>query len=361
MDYNDIVISSSNFRIKTKTISDIARNDYIKKNTRLDFQINDIILPRKKAFKNRTDYTSGYSSNQNQSDRHLNYSRINNLDYSRIIDITLPRSINAVNREISSADQFKPIALINDPDKISKFKALKNYFRNRLVTSVFIVFAVILIAVGAYLSFLGWKENNIAIKQAKLLTNQANISFIKSPQTTSTVKPIEAPKVISTVKPTTYSLSSYVVGPNMPRYIIIPKYNIDTVILNVGILSNGALGTPDNVFDTAWYNQSSLPGQPGAMLVDGHVSSWTSPGVFYNLHNMAAGDIIKIVTGNNTTYTYQVISKTIYSANSVDMTAALTPVDSGVPGLNLITCTGHVIPGTSSFNERVIVFSKLIS
>ena len=40
------------------------------------------------------------------------------------------------------------------------------------------------------------------------------------------------------------------------------------------------------------------------------------------------------------------------------MQAAITPIDPTVSGLNLITCTGQVIPGTSLFNERVIVFAK---
>jgi len=35
----------------------------------------------------------------------------------------------------------------------------------------------------------------------------------------------------------------------------------------------------------------------------------------------------------------------------------LSPIDPTKPGLNLISCTGDVISGTSKFNERIIVFA----
>jgi hypothetical protein len=40
------------------------------------------------------------------------------------------------------------------------------------------------------------------------------------------------------------------------------------------------------------------------------------------------------------------------------MAEAMAPVVSGKQGLNLITCTGDVIPGTNHFNERIVVFTE---
>ncbi len=53
--------------------------------------------------------------------------------------------------------------------------------------------------------------------------------------------------------------------------------------------------------------------------------------------------------------------KQVYPSGNVDMPATMTTVVAGHPGLNLITCTGDVIPGTSKFNERIIVFANLVS
>jgi len=41
-------------------------------------------------------------------------------------------------------------------------------------------------------------------------------------------------------------------------------------------------------------------------------------------------------------------------------TADLSLVDPAKPGLNLISCVGDVIPGTSEFNERIVVFATLL-
>jgi LPXTG-site transpeptidase (sortase) family protein len=152
------------------------------------------------------------------------------------------------------------------------------------------------------------------------------------------------------------------VPPNNPKYIAIPAINIsNTPILRLGLLKSGAIGTPDNIYDTGWYDGSSLPGQSGAMFIYGHVSSWTADGIFYNLKKLTPGDKITITTGNNTTYTYQVMGTKVYPYNNVDMNQVLSPIDASKPGLNLMTCTGQIIQGTSEFNERLVVFTSLVN
>ncbi|HEY5442554.1 MAG TPA: class F sortase, partial [Candidatus Saccharimonadales bacterium] len=79
--------------------------------------------------------------------------------------------------------------------------------------------------------------------------------------------------VPSTTKPSVSAFNTYAVAPDLPRYLRIPKLGVNARVLQVGVNSSGALGTPSNVFDTAWYTGSAKPGQPGATLIDGHVSS----------------------------------------------------------------------------------------
>ncbi len=144
----------------------------------------------------------------------------------------------------------------------------------------------------------------------------------------------------------------------MPRYLNIPKLGVHARVLSLGILNNGALATPHNVFDVGWYNESSLPGQPGAMLFDGHVSSWTSHGVFYGIKKLVGGDIVQVVRGDGTTFSYKVVKSQTFDHDNVDMNSAIKPVDPTKPGLNLITCTGDVIKGTNEFNQRVLVYTE---
>ena len=229
-----------------------------------------------------------------------------------------------------------------------------NLIRKSKLQLALISLAVIILMTGSYVSLKAIQTNGVAQAAADKLTHQANQAATHGSGSTTSY----ATQALSTVKPSTAAITSYAVAPNLPKYLKIPAIGVDARVLQVGILASGALGTPDNVYDTAWYKGSAQPGQPGATLIDGHVSSWTAHGVFYNLHNLKAGDTIQIVKGDNTVINYQVVKTQVYSSNNVNMQAAITPITPGVSGLNLITCTGQVIKGTSQFNERVIVFAQ---
>jgi len=166
----------------------------------------------------------------------------------------------------------------------------------------------------------------------------------------------------SSVKPKPQAVASYSVPATDPKYITISAIGVSrTPILKLGLTASGAIAVPDNIYYTGWYDGSVKPGQNGAMFIYGHVSSWTADGVFYNLKKLIAGDKITITRGDNTIYTYQVVSSKVYPYNNVPMNTVLVPVRSNTPGLNLMTCTGKVIAGTSEFNERLVVYTSLVA
>jgi len=182
------------------------------------------------------------------------------------------------------------------------------------------------------------------------------------PSAVARVKSVNVEPAPSSKKPSQSSVESYTVPPTNPRYINIPAINItNTPIIKLGLLKSGAIAAPANIFEAGWYKDSSLPGQKGAMFIYGHVSSWTAKGLFYSLHRLKAGDTVKIVRGDNTTYTYKVISSKTYPYDKVNMNEVLSPIDTSRPGLNLMTCTGQVIKGTSEFNQRLVIFTSLVS
>lgn len=165
----------------------------------------------------------------------------------------------------------------------------------------------------------------------------------------------------STSKPTNNSLASYTVAPDMPRYLSIPDLDVRARVRHVGTNDKGQVAAPSNVHDTAWYNNSAKPGTPGAALIDGHVSSWTTKGVFYGLKQLSPGAIVEVERGDGQKLRYRVVKSQIYSADQVDMATALRPVTTGKEGLNLITCTGKVKKGTSEFEQRLVVFTERIN
>lgn len=156
------------------------------------------------------------------------------------------------------------------------------------------------------------------------------------------------------------AIDGYVVAPNLPRVLTIDKLGVKARIMPLGVTASNKLKAPGNIYDVGWYNASSQPGQPGAMLMDGHVSSWTSDGVFKNIKKLMPGDEIAVERGDGQMFRYRVVKLQAYDEAQTDMHAALKPVVDGKNGLNLITCYGRVRPGTSEFEQRLIVFTEQI-
>jgi LPXTG-site transpeptidase (sortase) family protein len=214
-----------------------------------------------------------------------------------------------------------------------------------------VVCAIVLFTIGIFVSVDSWRTNRKAEATVKKLQTTTNTNNAQPAGDTP-------PK---TNQPSPNDLSLYQVAPTKPRIVSIPKIGVKARILPEGVSKDGSLAAPSNVYDTGWYAASSLPGQQGAMLLDGHVSSWTTEGVFYNLKKLQAGDVVMIERGDAKTYQYKVVKTQTYSADAVDMNAAITPVVPGTPGLNLITCGGKVKPGTSEFTDRIVVFTQQIT
>ena len=233
----------------------------------------------------------------------------------------------------------------------------KNKATNKALANFLTVISLVILISGTYVVFHDWQSNNLANINSARLVREANIAESKRtvPVAISTANPVP-----STVKPPAPAVAGYIVAPELPRYLIIPKLGVSARILSVGLDPRGALRTPANVYDTAWFSGSSLPGQAGAMLINGHVSSWTTRGVFFGLKTLIPNDIIKLERGDGTMFTYQVVSSQLYDANNVDMAAAMTSIDPDKPGLNLITCTGDIINGTYNFTERIVVFATQV-
>lgn len=164
----------------------------------------------------------------------------------------------------------------------------------------------------------------------------------------------------STTEPKPSAFASWQVPTDEPRYIFIPAIGVRAVVKPTWQTKDGAIGTPTNIYDTSWYVHSAKPGQPGATFIDGHVSSWASPGVFYKLKDLRPGDEIQIEKGDGTWVTYRVAKKVFYAYNDVNMKQTLAPINPDKSGLTLMTCAGDVMPHTNTFSQRIAVFAEEI-
>lgn len=209
---------------------------------------------------------------------------------------------------------------------------------------VMYLMAIVLFTGGSYVALNGLLTNRHVEAQVRTLSKQ------QAPDGSGPVVP-------STEKPASHSIASYTVAPNMPRYIDIPTLKQHARVVKVGLKSDGSIAAPGNVYDVGWYNKSSLPGKAGAMLIDGHVSSWTAHGTLYDIKKLKAGDVVKIERGDGKVFTYKVVKSQLFDYRKVDMASAVKSADAHKPGLNMITCAGKVIPGTNEFDKRLIVYA----
>lgn len=244
----------------------------------------------------------------------------------------------AIHQQRLLANQFVPVAgpKAKAPNKLKQKRPVFLYSM-----------AAIIFIVGVAVSLNGLRANRQVAAQVQHLAAQGDSSSDDNGSHPSTKKPSEA------------DISGYAVAPNLPRYIDIAKLSVHARVLSMGVTSKNQLKAPGNVYDAGWYNASAQPGQPGAMLLDGHVSSWTAKGVFYGLPKLKVGDPIVITRGDGKKFTYTVVKSEIDAADKVDMASLLVSQDTNKPGLNLISCSGDVIPGTNEFNKRIVVYAVM--
>jgi LPXTG-site transpeptidase (sortase) family protein len=165
----------------------------------------------------------------------------------------------------------------------------------------------------------------------------------------------------SAAKPSPGSIANYTVAAGLPKYITIPAIGVrQTRIKPLGLIKNRTIATPDNLYDTGWYNGSAKPGERGAMFIYGHVSTWKANGIFFDLKKLKPGDRVTVERGDGKLFTYQVNRTAVYPASKVDMVTVLAPSEPGKPGLNLMTCSGTLLKNSNDFTERFVVFTSLI-
>ncbi len=162
--------------------------------------------------------------------------------------------------------------------------------------------------------------------------------------------------------PTETEISEYIVAADRPRYLNIPSIKLDRArITEVGIKPNGELGTPYNIYDIGWYNESGLPGSNEVSVMDAHGGA-PGIGAFGSLTNIKRNDEIKIEMGDGREFTYLVVDTATKAlgeeANNYMITAFESPeADKG--SLTLITCTGLYWSTSQTYSHRFFVRAVL--
>ena len=146
-----------------------------------------------------------------------------------------------------------------------------------------------------------------------------------------------------------------------PWRLEISSLKLDATIQEVGLTKDGNMGVPTNYTDVGWFDQGPKPGQPGNAVIGGHLNSGINKSaVFENLHKLKTGDVVTVKDkAKNEEQHFKVTS-----AQSYDVTNA--PLDkifgqTQESHLNLITCNGIWDKIKKDYNQRLVVFTELVT
>jgi LPXTG-site transpeptidase (sortase) family protein len=135
----------------------------------------------------------------------------------------------------------------------------------------------------------------------------------------------------------------------LPTRIVIPAANVDAPIAEVGVVLND--GIP--VWETAWraaghHIGSALPGQPGNMVITGHVSvaDRRNLAAFSELDTVVPGDSIEVYSGA-ARYVYTVERVLVVPPDAVHLLRS-----DSIAAVTLITCTRDL-------KDRLVVVGTL--
>lgn len=169
-----------------------------------------------------------------------------------------------------------------------------------------------------------------------------------------------SPEKETTVEKPSAAFSFVSADPGVPKRLIIPALNINASVQDVGLGKTGNMAVPSNYSDVGWYRYGSKPGERGSAVIDGHVDNGFSlPAVFKQLGKLVPGDDIYIETMSGVHLHFVVEHVETYAASDVPKDLLFNRADD--KRLNLITCAGDWLPEQKAYDERTVVYTRLVS
>jgi sortase (surface protein transpeptidase) len=144
-----------------------------------------------------------------------------------------------------------------------------------------------------------------------------------------------------------------------PVRVTIPKIDADSSLVPLGLERDGTLQVPsvNEPRQAGWFTGAPTPGEVGPAVIAGHVDGRKMKGIFFRLHELAAGDVVLVGRADGTTATF-VVSERQQIAKSRFPTERVYG-DTPGPELRLITCGGAFDRPNRNYLDNVIVYAKL--
>jgi sortase (surface protein transpeptidase) len=156
---------------------------------------------------------------------------------------------------------------------------------------------------------------------------------------------------------TTTSATQAPAGIAEPAELSIPTIGATSTLVGLGLNSDNTVQVPPvaTPMQAGWFTGGPRPGEPGPAVILGHVNGNGKPGIFGRLHELKAGDEVKISRSDGTTATFTVrkVDEVAKSSFPTDAVYGDTPG----PELRLITCGGSFDHTAHSYKDSIIVYA----
>jgi hypothetical protein len=172
-----------------------------------------------------------------------------------------------------------------------------------------------------------------------------------------------SPAGTTTVPETT--VSALPIGPaplsmaaSAPVRVQIPAIGVDSPLMDLGLQDDGTMQVPAEGFPAGWFTGAPTPGELGPAVLAGHVDWAGSPGVFYDLRDIVAGDEITVVRADGSTALFRVDHVAQFPKAAFPTAAVYGDLDHA--GLRVITCGGSFDHRARSYRDNTVVFADLV-
>jgi sortase (surface protein transpeptidase) len=167
-----------------------------------------------------------------------------------------------------------------------------------------------------------------------------------------------APSVAKVPASSSSTPTTTAVATSRPVRVLIPAIGVDSPLMELGLKPDGSLQVPATGFPAGWFTGGPAPGQVGPAVLAGHVDWGGSPGVFYRLRDVVAGDTITVARQDGSTVAFRVNRVAKYPKNAFPTGAVYGNLDHA--GLRVITCGGAFDHRARSYVDNIVVFADLV-
>ena len=141
-----------------------------------------------------------------------------------------------------------------------------------------------------------------------------------------------------------------------PVKLTIPALGVEATVEPVGQDEDGAMATPTDPDDVAWYAGSPGMGVPGNVVLAAHVNWDLRPRPFGQLHKLEPGDAVQVIDADGRGFEYVVEASHWVRAEGAPVEEIFAPTRE--PTLTLITCGGEYNVARREYLDRLIVRAK---